>query len=139
MSRKNSTLQIFLYLTCVFILLAGLVGATIIYVRATDDMSDAVSNQSVGGYGYAISPHDSKQYLSDLENYGGTVAVLADDFNWWFAGLWHGKRLAYTLTVLVIGAALVCYLITHFLFKHPSQCQTEDRTKDDTVPPGTVR
>ena len=55
-------------------------------------------------------PEDSKQYLRDLERYGGKANVLATEITAWFNGLWHGRRLAFTvacITVLVAGAFLL--------------------------------
>jgi hypothetical protein len=58
------------------------------------------------GYG----PEDSKQYMRELELYGGKANVLAVELKHWFDGLWHGKRLAVTVacvTVLLAGACLL--------------------------------
>lgn len=58
--------------------------------------------------GYA--PEDSKQYMRELERYGGKANVLAVELKQWFDGLWHGKRLAVTVacvTVLLAGACLL--------------------------------
>jgi hypothetical protein len=52
-------------------------------------------------------PLETKQYLHDLELYGGTANVLAAEFREWFVGLWYGKNLAFTIaviTVLVVAA-----------------------------------
>jgi hypothetical protein len=77
----------------------------------------------IGGFGAAIAvyfvararpanplgyePLETKQYLRDLEVYGGKANVLAAEFREWFAALWYGKQLAYTIaviTLLVVGA-----------------------------------
>ena len=47
-------------------------------------------------------PLDSKKYLHDLQVYGGTANVLAAEFQEWFAGLWQGRNLAYTIAVLTV-------------------------------------
>ncbi len=127
MRRKNSTLPIRLYLIGAFILLAGLVVASLVYLTAADGRSDAVGNQIAGGNAYGIAPRDSKEYLVDLENIGGQAAVLVDDFIWWFSDLWHGRRLPYTLAALAIGVALACFLAARLLSKHPSHGRTEDQ------------
>jgi hypothetical protein len=44
----------------------------------------------------------TKQYVHDLEVYGGKANVLAEQFREWFVGLWQGKDLAYTVAVLTI-------------------------------------
>jgi len=78
------------------ILTVGLTAALAIYVaaaRAPDDSSDELT--------------DSKQYLRQMELYGGKANVLAAELQHWFASLWHGRRLALTVacgTVLVAGA-----------------------------------
>ena len=78
------------------ILAVGLIAALAIYVaaaRAPDDSSDELT--------------DSKQYLRQMELYGGKANVLAAELQHWFASLWHGRRLALTVacgTVLVAGA-----------------------------------
>ena len=77
-------------------ILAGLIAALAIYVAAArepDDSSDELT--------------DSKQYLRQMELYGGKANVLAAELQHWFASLWHGRRLALTVacgTVLVAGA-----------------------------------
>lgn len=52
-------------------------------------------------------PLENKKYLHDLQVYGGTANVLAAEFREWFAGLWYGKNLAYTIAVLTILVVLV--------------------------------
>ena len=46
-----------------------------------------------------------------MEVYGGTANVLASELREWFAGLWQGRRLAFTVALLGIllaaGARLV--------------------------------
>jgi hypothetical protein len=78
------------------ILAVGLIAALVIYVaaaRAPDDSSAELT--------------DSKQYLRQMELYGGKANLLAAELLQWFASLWHGRRLALTVacgTVLVAGA-----------------------------------
>ncbi len=50
-------------------------------------------------------PLQTKQYLHDLELYGGKANVLAAEFRDWFVGLWYGKRLAFTIAVLTVVVA----------------------------------
>lgn len=50
---------------------------------------------------------ESKKYLHDLEVYGGKANVLAAQFRDWFAGLWSGTNLAWTIAALTILTALV--------------------------------
>jgi len=53
-------------------------------------------------------PLETKRYVHDLELYGGKANVLAAEFREWFAGLWYGRNLAYTVAVLT---ALVVFVI----------------------------
>ena len=78
------------YLVAATILLAGLITAVVIYLRAGRAPDTLLE----------LSPETSKRYLRDLELYGGTANVLAVQFQTWFDGLWHGRRLAYTVAVV---------------------------------------
>jgi len=82
------------------ILIAGLAPAIFIYVGAgpVDDPS-------------AERLEDSKRYLRQMELYGGTANVLASQIREWFDGLWHGRRLAFTVAALVAVLAGVAYLV----------------------------
>jgi hypothetical protein len=53
----------------------------------------------------------SRSYNRQLQRFGGKAAVLFDDFNRWFAGLWHGKSLGLTVIWLSVLAALCVYLV----------------------------
>ena len=88
------------------ILLTGLLAAAAIYLTAPEDSSDVLGYEIIDGNAYAITASDSKMYRHDLERFGGKAAVLADDLNRWFSGLWRGKRLATTVAVLSVVLAL---------------------------------
>jgi hypothetical protein len=78
------------------ILVVGFTASIVVYVVAAARPENPLGD-----------PMQSKQYLHDLELYGGTANVLATEFREWFAGLWSGKNLAYTiavLTLIVVGA-----------------------------------
>jgi hypothetical protein len=88
------------YITTSAILCTGLVGAVIIYVTAGE------------------APHDpfaefekSKKFAYELERMGGKVALVANDLNKWFAGLWQGETLAYTVAVITFCIAAGYYFI----------------------------
>ena len=58
-------------------------------------------------------PEDSKVYLRDMQRYGGKANLIGSELAGWFNGLWHGRRLAFTvacLTLLVAGALLLASL-----------------------------
>jgi hypothetical protein len=78
------------------ILVVGLASAIWIYLAASPATGDALGYNS----------EESKQYLRTMELYGGKANVLAAELRQWFEGLWHGRRLAYTVacaTVLLAG------------------------------------
>ena len=81
------------------ILFAGLAAAVIIYLSTAPTANRREERLE-----------DSKQYVRQLEFYGGTANVLANEARLWIASLWHGRRLAVTigcLSILMAGAAFV--------------------------------
>ena len=84
------------------ILAIGFGTAIYLYQTAKDDSNGVLGYEIVDGTAYPIIPEDSKIYRHDLELFGGKAAVLADEFNRWFAGLWHGKSLALILVCVTI-------------------------------------
>lgn len=93
----------------VAILLVGLASAALVYVIAPDDLSAGAADGVAGG----------KMYQHTLELMGGKAAVYADRFDRWFASLWQGQTLAYTLAVLTIAIALACFWVAHLLSTPP--------------------
>lgn len=94
----------------VIILLVGLGSAAFIYQAAMNDSSSASGYEVLGGFIYPSSGENSKKYMHDLELYGGKSAVLADEFMRWFAGLWHGTSLAFTVACITIVISLGFFL-----------------------------
>jgi hypothetical protein len=79
------------------ILLAGFAIGLVVYVTA------ATPTESVLG-----DPlHESKEYVREMETYGGTANVLASELREWVVGLWHGKALGVTLFCLSVPLAAV--------------------------------
>ena len=78
------------------ILLAGFAAALLIYVTATPP-GDLPGDR----------PEDSKQYLRQMEVYGGTANVLAAEIRGWLEGLSHGRALAFTVACLSVLLAFV--------------------------------
>jgi len=66
---------------------------------------------------------ESKRYLHDLEVYGGQANVLAAEFREWFAGLWYGENLAYTIAALTLIAVGGVRLV--FALKMPPEEESE--------------
>jgi hypothetical protein len=88
------------YIITVVILSVGFSSAATIYLTAGE------------------APHDpfaefekSKKFAYELERMGGKAALVANDFNRWFAGLWQGESLAYTVVAITILIAAVYYFI----------------------------
>jgi hypothetical protein len=74
----------------------GFLSAAAVFVAAGARPEDPLSDQL-----------SSKKYLHDLEVYGGKANVLASEFREWFAGLWYGRNLAFTIAALTVLTALV--------------------------------
>jgi hypothetical protein len=53
-------------------------------------------------YPLGYDPFARKKYVRDLELYGGKINILAVEFRQWFASLWRGKPLAYTIALLTV-------------------------------------
>jgi hypothetical protein len=87
------------------ILLAGLIGAAVVYLRAVAEPPIPME----------FSAKTSKQYRHDLEVFGGTANVLAVRFMDWFSSLWHGRSLALTVALLSLATALGYLFFTEVL------------------------
>ena len=83
----------------VVILAAGLTGAALIYLFAADDAAPVTE---IG---------DRRVNEFQIERIGGMAAVYAVRFNQWLGSLWHGRQLAFTIGVLAIVIALVCFWV----------------------------
>lgn len=102
------------------ILLAGLAAALLIYFTATppaDLPGDRLEN--------------SKQYLRQMEVYGGAANVLASEIRDWFAGLWHGRALAFTVACL---SALLAFAIVIALTPLPPTVDPSGTARRDQGP-----
>lgn len=53
----------------------------------------------------------SKKFAYELERMGGKAALVAHDLNKWFAGLWQGETLAYTVAIITMVIAAGYYFI----------------------------
>jgi hypothetical protein len=88
------------YLVTAAILLAGFGCSAIIYITARE-----------AEYNPFAEFEKSKKFAYELERMGGKAALVANDFNKWFAGLWHGEALAYTVAVITMVIAAGYYFI----------------------------
>ncbi len=81
------------------VLIVGLIGAALIFYKSSADRLQEYPDRA----GQVLpSPDNSKQYLRQMELYGGTANVLAYKFRTWFIGLWRGTTLAYTIIFLTL-------------------------------------
>jgi len=78
------------------LLLLGFGSALVIYLTVASASVDPL----VG------DPLDTKKYRRELEYYGGKANVLSAEFMDWFAGLWHGRPLAFTIATLTVAGTL---------------------------------
>lgn len=116
-----------LYFIGVAILLAGLGSSALIYETSRNHPKTVQAYEEGGGSVYPVSPEDSKQYLRDLQLYGGTANVLADELRRWFAGLWHGKSLAFTIAcITILVSSGIFYAASHLQPRVKSNAHSED-------------
>jgi hypothetical protein len=102
-----------LYAACALVLVAGLACAAWIYAAADDgpDLSGAYQIVIVDGVPRAVAPNESKAYVRELQRFGGKMALLIDDANRWWNGLWHGKALALTVATIAVSVSFALYFI----------------------------
>jgi hypothetical protein len=100
------------------ILVLGLGSAILIYFFA-----EAAPTNPLG-----YEPAESKMFVHDMLLYGGKANLLGSEFADWLGGLWHGKRLAFTvacITLLLAGAFL------YFGAPLPPEPDSSDENKQD--------
>lgn len=93
------------------LLALGFAAALAIFIAAPRANDDPFRND----------PLASKKYLQQLRRIGGKGSEVAAEFNDWFAGLWHGRPLAGTVAVLVVGSTL----LFRFVALHPDYLKGE--------------
>ena len=82
-------------------------------------------------YPLGYDPFASKTYVRDLERYGGKINILAVEFRQWFASLWRGTPLAYTIALLtVLLASLLWRLGSHAAAPRDTPAETHDAPSD---------
>ena len=104
------------YITTAAILAAGFGSALSIYLTAAEAASDPFAEFE-----------KSKKFAYELERMGGKAALVANDLNKWFAGLWQGESLSYTVAVITILIAAGYYFIATGL-------EAEARMRDKESP-----
>jgi hypothetical protein len=98
-------LQARLRLAGAVILLAGLASAALVYRSAVTDYDSA----------YAKMLNNTKKNEYEMELIGGKANILASELREWFGSLWHGKRLACTLTFISVSGSLACFFVAQRL------------------------
>ena len=101
------------------VLVLGLVAATLVYVFAADDQDAEAAREIAEG----------RMYQHDLEVMGGKMMVYLAQFNDWFASLWHGTSLAFTLAVLSVVIALGLFWIAHLMATAPPDDSGPERRR----------
>ncbi len=129
---KIADLRTRLYLGSAVILLVGLCSAITIYLTAAEDTNSAQAYVLVNGVVYPVDLGHTKAYVHQLRHFGGKAAVLFDEFNRWFEGLWQGKSLAVTVAWISFLASLGVFLFASYL---PSGSGPDNRVEDDRDEP----
>jgi hypothetical protein len=128
MKWKIADHQTGLNIVSAIILLVGLSSAFLIYRTAENIPTNILGYEQGDEAVYPVMPDDSKKYLRDLELYGGKANVLMDQYRRWFVGLWRGKSLAFSITVITVCISLVIfYIANHF----PSSFDSNSRDEND--------
>jgi hypothetical protein len=83
------------------VLACGTVASTAIYLTAATNGQNSLADGFRG----------SKVYRHELEAYGGKLSLVSDELTHWFASLWEGETLAFTIaTVAAVSALLLLWL-----------------------------
>jgi hypothetical protein len=105
------------------VLLIGFTAALLIYLNAPPpgDLSEQ-------------RPEDSKQYLRQMEMYGGKANVLASEIRERFARLWRGRALAFTVAGLsgLLALAVLIALTPLPSAANPGWTLRGDQSKPDS-------
>ena len=99
----------------VAVLLLGLAAGTLIYAFADEPAPEGAGYIIVNGEAYPVSTLTSKRYVRDMEQMGGKMLLLMDEFERWFSGLWRGKTLGLTIGGLSVATSLVLVLVARAL------------------------
>jgi len=118
-----------LTLWSIAVAVVGLCSALLIYVTAGEAVDlEGSEIVMVDGKAYPVPLADSRMYRRELQRFGGKAALLFDDFNRWFTGLWHGKSLAVTVVWITAFISLGVFLFARLLPPDPKpDVRGEDR------------
>jgi hypothetical protein len=116
MSGSDTALNARFHLIAVYLLVIGLPAAAAVFVRTgAPGGNGAADYAAVGEHSYSSNPVETKRDDYEMERIGGKSNLLAADIRDWFDGLWHGRRLAYTLAFLSVGGSGVCFFLAYFV------------------------
>ena len=99
------------------IVIVGLGAALLIFLLAGNPAANPLGD-----------PGDSKMYVHDMLLYGGKTNMVMGEFMEWIGSLWHGKRLAITITVLTL---LVAAAFHYFFAPLPDPDDSEGTKGND--------
>lgn len=88
------------YLVTSAILLLGFGTSIVIYLTAEE-----LTDNPFAEY------ENSKRFSHEVQRMGGKMALVANDMTSWFAGLWQGRQLAYTVACITLVVAVVYYVV----------------------------
>ena len=102
-----------LIVCAVLVAVVGFSSALVVYLTASEDSGadEDVQTIVVDGKTFRIPLASTKTYRRELQRAGGGAAVLADDLDRWFRGLWRGRSLAVTLAWITAGVSLGLFLL----------------------------
>jgi hypothetical protein len=103
------------YLVTAGILLTGLGSALVIYLTAGE-----IPDNPFAEY------ENSKRFSLEVQRMGGKMALVANDLTSWFAGLWQGRQLAWTVAGLTIAIAAVYCVIAYAAQPGEPPAETHD-------------
>ena len=132
MSSTTSMLKKRLYLTGAFVLVLGLASAALIYTYAGDNDENATGYELVNGVAYPVSPKESKAFQRDVRLYGGKFALLSDELFDWFASLWQGRTLAFTVAGIAVVLAAGMFLVANGLLTDPDSNLSGESNRDSS-------
>ena len=132
MKWKILDLHTCLNLISAIILVVGLGSAMLIYRTAENHPKGVLRYEEEGGSVYPMMPGESKKYLRDMELYGGKANVIADEFQHWVVGLWHGKSLAYTVTCIAIIISFGVFYAACHTPSHQDPDVAKENNRDGT-------
>jgi hypothetical protein len=112
MPSKQFTPKRSLRLACIVLLVAGFVTAAWIFIAT---MNVDVSNDTTSLQAASIRLDQNRREMAEVERLGGKVSVMTVQFHQWFLSLWEGRRLAYTLIVLAVASAWLCWHIAELM------------------------